>query len=328
MKSENTLSFSSPDNRTARGKEAGLTDQPGITTTFDCIPCLIRQTLGSVRLSLEDPVQQERAIREVLKSMAFMEMRSPPPILARQIHRRIREITGKEDPYREAKARFNRMALEMLPELASRVAASPDPFFLAVRLAIAGNVIDLGAKTNLGGTEARASVTGCLEEPFHGDIDQFRQAADRAVRILYLADNAGEIVFDRLLIERLGPARVTVAVRGSAVINDATMRDALEAGVADLTEVIDNGFDAPGTVLRQCSEEFRRRFCEADMIISKGQGNLETLAGIPAPIFFLFKVKCQVIASHTGLPVGTHVLAGPPDARMRPMGKSPVTACS
>ncbi|OQA21119.1 MAG: hypothetical protein BWY63_01362 [Chloroflexi bacterium ADurb.Bin360] len=117
-------------------------------------------------------------------------------------------------------------------------------------------------------------------------------AAGSACDILYLADNAGEIVLDRLLIEALGPARVTVAVRGAPVINDATM----------------DGSDAPGTVLSDCSEAFQERFRKADLVISKGQGNFETLSGAPRDVCFLFKVKCPVISSNVGLPPGTQAL--------------------
>ncbi len=138
------------------------------------------------------------------------------------------------------------------------------------------------------------------------------QAAARAGRILYLADNAGEIVFDRLLVEALAPQRVTLAVRGTPVLNDATAADARAVGLTEICEVIDNGSDAPGTVLEDCSREFRQRFSTADLIIAKGQGNFETLSEAPGNIFFLFKVKCPVIATRTGLPEEAQVLACKP----------------
>ena len=123
-----------------------------------------------------------------------------------------------------------------------------------------------------------------------------------------LADNAGEIVFDRLLIEQLPIDRVTVAVRGYPVINDATLDDAETAGLTDIVDVISNGSDAPGTLLDDCSEAFRSRFEEADLIIAKGQGNYETLAQSPRPIFFLLRVKCPVVARDLDYPVGSMVV--------------------
>lgn len=282
--------------------------EPGIMTTLGCIPCFVRQALETARLSTVDPEVHERIVRETLLVIADMDMKKVPPVISQQIHRHLRKLTGVDDPYLAAKDRFNRMALEMLPEIEARLAKAPDPFGMATRLAIAGNVIDLGAKADLKEDDARTAVAMSMEEPFHGDLDAFRRAVESAERILYLGDNAGEIVFDRLLIEQLSPRPVVFAVRGVPVINDATVHDALQAGLQNLVEVIDNGSDAPGTVLADCSEEFRRRFHDADLIVSKGQGNFETLFGETAPIFFLFKVKCPVVALHTGLPVGTHVL--------------------
>jgi len=230
-----------------------------------------------------------------------------PAVIAQQMHRRLRQLTGVDDPYRAVKARFNRMALDMLPELSARVRQAADPLGMALRLAIAGNVIDLGANGGITEEEARQAVAGAMEERFHGDVEGFRQAAEGASDILYLTDNAGEIVFDRLLIEQLPTERVTVVVRGGAILDDATMVDAEAAGLCDLIEVIDNGSDAPGTILADCSESLRRRFTTADMIIAKGQGNFETLSDETTNIYFLLKVKCPVIADHVGLPVGTHM---------------------
>jgi uncharacterized protein with ATP-grasp and redox domains len=132
----------------------------------------------------------------------------------------------------------------------------------------------------------------------------FRQAVNDAREILYIADNAGEIVFDRLLIERLPIEKVTVAVKGSPVINDVTMEDALVAGLPRIVEVIDNGSDAPGTILESCSGYFQERFEKADLVIAKGQGNYETLSDIDKNIFFILKAKCPVIARDIGCEVG------------------------
>jgi uncharacterized protein with ATP-grasp and redox domains len=277
-------------------------------THLDCIPCLVRQALEAARLITEDFSIHERILREVLEWISGMEMDLPPPLLAQRIHRRLRGITGVEDPYREAKARQNQTAERLLPHYRAEVAGAADPLDAAVRLAVAANLIDLGAKSGW----HEADVPGELERAAHaslaGDIEPLRLAAARARRILYLTDNAGEIFFDRLLIEQLPRARVTAAVRGAPVINDATRADAHAAGLDELVEVIDNGSDAPGTLLEDCSPDFQRRFAEADLILSKGQGNFETLAGKPGNFFFLFRIKCPVTAEMVGRPVGTHVM--------------------
>lgn len=276
-------------------------------TAWECVPCFARQALEAARFATDDPAVHERVLRDVLRSAAKMDLARSPPVVAQWIHRHVRQLTGVDDPYGTVKGRFNRMAMDMLPELCSRVHGAADPLAMALRLAIAGNVIDLGVNGDLMEVEARRAVTAGLDEPFHGDVDDLRQAIEPASDILYLADNAGEIVFDRMLIERLPAERVTMVVRGGPILNDATMADAEATGLCDLVNVIDNGSDAPGTVLADCSEDFRQRFAEADLVIAKGQGNFESLSDETANIYFLFKAKCPVIADHIGLPVGTHV---------------------
>jgi len=207
-------------------------------------------------------------------------------VMGQRIHRLLRKIVGMEDPYRDVKDHQNRMALALLPELKTRIEAATDPLIMALRLAIAGNVIDLGVYGNVTEFDVRESVSQALAEPFVGEQSGFRNAVAEAQRILYLADNAGEIAFDRLLIEQIAPARVTVAVRGGPVINDATMADARAVGLHEIVEVIDSGSDAPGTLLDDCSLAFKRRFAEADLILAKGQGNFETLSDEPGKSFF------------------------------------------
>jgi uncharacterized protein with ATP-grasp and redox domains len=281
-------------------------------TYLDCIPCFVRQVLEAVRALSPDADVHERIVREVLRSAAEMDFAQSPPSMGQLIHRRLREITGVADPYLNQKRRFNRMALEMLAENRARIETAPDPLETAVRLAIAGNVIDLGVKGGLTENDARGAIAKALSEPLHGDVSELRRDVSSARSILYLTDNAGEIVFDRLLIERLPLDRVTVAVRGRPIINDATVEDAAVVGLDSLVEVIDNGSDAPGTILSDCSDGFRKRFRTSDLIVAKGQGNYETLCDDGNNVVFLFKAKCPVIAAHVGLPLGSHVLTRPP----------------
>ena len=158
------------------------------------------------------------------------------------------------------------------------------------------------------GEEIQGSVQRALSDRLDGDAGQFAEAVAAAADVLYLADNAGEIVFDRLLIEQIGPGRTTVVVRGAPTINDATMADAEMTGLTGAVEVIDNGSDAPGTILEDCSPEFRDRFERADLVLSKGQGNYETLSGVAGNIFFLLQAKCPLIARHLDCPVGAMVV--------------------
>ncbi len=281
-------------------------------TFFDCIPCFVRQALDSVRLVTDDEVVHERLLREVLRAASAMDLRQSPPAMGQHIHRLIRRLTRQRDPYGEIKQRHNRLALELYPKLRALVRGSGSPLETALRLAIAGNVIDLGVNARLDESSVSEAIEGALSAPLNGDVGAFAEAVSSARRILYLADNAGEIAFDRLLIEQMPVEKVTLAVRGAPVINDATIVDAQVAGIPGLVEVIDNGSDAPGTILEDCSPEFRRRFDQADLIVAKGQGNYETLGDVPKDIFFVLKAKCPVIARHLGCHVGSLVLQRSP----------------
>lgn len=277
-------------------------------TSLDCIPCFMRQALDAARQLSADMAFHERILRDVLRWTSEMDLNQSPPALGQRIHRRLRELTGSNDPYRQAKTDQNLMALQLLPELEVMVAAAKDPLETAMRLSMAGNVIDLGVNRVVTASHVRRSVQHALSEPFAGETKDLRQVVSKAKSILYLADNAGEIVFDRLLIEQLSPARVTLAVRGAPIINDATLADARATGLDTMVAVIDNGSDAPGTILDDCSETFLQCYHKADLIIAKGQGNYETLSDAPENIFFLFQAKCPVIAAHVEQPVGTHIM--------------------
>ena len=277
-------------------------------TFFDCIPCFVRQALDSVRRATDDETVHEQVLRETLRAISEMDLRGSPPAMGHKIHRFIREHVGERDPYREMKDQSNRLALELYPALKSQVERSANPLEMALRLAIAGNIMDIAVKGDVGRIDVNEAIEHALTGPFDGDVGGFATAVSTANSILYLADNAGEIVLDRLLIEQLPLEKVTVAVRGAPVINDATVVDARVAGITELVDVIDNGSDVPGTIIDECNATFRSRFSEADLIIAKGQGNYETLSEAEKDIYFLLKVKCPVIARDIGSKVGSLVL--------------------
>jgi len=287
-------------------------------TSLDCIPCILRQSLDAARMVSTDIAVHERVIRDVLCWAGAMDLNQSPPAIAQRIHRRLREITGRNDPYQGAKDRLNSLALELIPELRAKIESASDPFVMATRLAIVGNVMDLGVNGNLTDVDVRRAINLALTEPFFEELERFHQAIMEAKSILYLMDNAGEIAFDRLLVEQISSRHVTVVVRGAPVLNDATLIDAQAVGLDKIAEVIDNGSDAPGTILSDCRPEFQRRFAKADLIIAKGQGNYETLSNEPGNLFFLFKVKCSVIADHIEQPIGTQVLTQSASTRKSP----------
>lgn len=221
----------------------------------------------------------------------------------------IRQVTGNPDPYRQRKHGSNTLVLTLYPQLKDRIRDSANPLETAVRLATAGNVIDFGIYRSIDAADVTEAIDRALIDEWDtGCLEQFAQAVNDARDILYIGDNAGEIVFDRLLTEELPHEKVTFAVKGSPVINDATMEDAEMAGLTRLMEVVENGSDAPGTILEDCSAGFRERFEQSDLIIAKGQGNYESLSEVDKDTFFMLKVKCPVIAADLDCDMGQMIL--------------------
>ena len=276
---------------------------------LDCIGCFVRQALDAARLATDDVQIHKKVVDQVLRMAADLDMSQSPPAIGQQIHRLIRSLVNSDDPYYRVKKQFNSLAFKLYPDLRKQIISSDDPFETAVRLAIAGNIIDFGVKSSLTESEVKKAISDSLSACLDPEqVQDFKNAVTEAEEILYLADNAGEIVFDHLLIEQLPIDKITVVVKGSPVINDATIEDANVVGLSRIVEVIDNGSDAPGTILETCSQGFLDRFEKADLIIAKGQGNYETLSGIDKNIFFLLKAKCPVVAEDIGCDVGEVIL--------------------
>ena len=278
---------------------------------LDCVPCFIRQALEAARGAGLDEDASRRLLERTLALAARLDWSLPPPLVGREIHRAVRELAGDPDPYLARKVRATEEALAVLPRVEERIRRSRRPFLEALRYSIAGNVIDLGAKAGPNADARAALEAACSARLDEEAAGRFEQAVRRASRILFIADNAGEIVLDRPLLERMGREKVTVAVRGGPVINDATLEDAERAGLAGRFRLLSSGSDTPGTWLPDCSEEFRRLFEEADLVVAKGQGNYETLSGAACDkVYFLLMAKCPVAAADLGVEVGCFVVAG------------------
>ena len=259
-------------------------------------------------MATSDPRVQEQIVRETLCRASRADLTQSPPLFGGSLRQWVREITGQADPYLAVKQESNRLALALLPAWRERLRTAANPRLTAVKMAIAGNVIDYGMNGDLTAETILAELESSFAGPFHGDVAEFFAAAERATEILFLADNAGELVFDRLLLELLPREKITVVVKGGPAINDALRADATAAGLDGWVAVTDTGDDSAGVELAACSPEFLRRFARADLIIAKGQANFESLDGSGQNIFFLFKVKCTVVGQHIGQAVGTSVL--------------------
>lgn len=274
--------------------------------SLDCYPCAVRHALRAVRHAGLSEEMQNEAMQRVLQKLLNLKPGATSPGIITPIHTLIREITGIEDLYQEEKVEATNEALALYPQLKEMILGSTDPFETAVRLSIAGNIIDYGA---LDGYNLEETIQRVLKQPFALDhLEELRTAIDQTEQILYLADNAGETVFDRLLIETISKP-VVYAVKDAPILNDATIVDAQAAGLDKITEVISCGARCPGTLLSQCSAEFIERFKKAELIIAKGMGNYESLSEEKSPIFFLLQVKCELVARDLAVPKGSIVIA-------------------
>lgn len=273
-----------------------------------CVPCLFEQALSAARTLGLSKQDTRRLVRRVNVAVEGLDWAQPAPLMGRAIHHAIREITGVNDPYAALKRAHTEAALALLPAARDAVDRASDPFAAAVQLAIGGNLIDLAS-----GSGREVDVDECFQQALARKVDpdavrDLKRRVAGVRDILFLADNAGEIIFDRPLLRRLGPDRVTVAVRGGPVINDATFEDAKRSGLTQRYRVITTGSDVPGIWLAECDDAFRERFAAADLVIAKGQGNFETLTEQEREVYLLFMVKCGAVVDELDTPEGTAVV--------------------
>jgi uncharacterized protein with ATP-grasp and redox domains len=250
--------------------------------------------------------KQEPAMRALLAFLSQLDFNQSLPQMGKDMHRLIRDVLKNPDPYLEIKRAFNRMMLDYYPSLKKLVEEAADPFLTALRLAIAGNIIDFGPNRpfDFKATLDRAkSMVLAIDES-----GSLKDAIPQAKTLLYLGDNAGEIVMDRILLETMNHPNAYFAVRGAPVLNDATIDDARAVGIERIARVITSGDDAPGTILETTSPDFRDRFDRADLVIAKGQGNYEGLCGIDKTIYFILMAKCDHVAAHLGVRKGDFVV--------------------
>jgi len=265
-------------------------------TYLDCIPCFYRQALQAARLAGADVDKQKIILDRVAEVINRTALNVPPPILAKEVYSTVNQVTGESDPFKKIKKASNEEAMNLYGRLVKVVKDSEDPLLTSTKLAIAGNVIDFGAS---GEFDIEMEIEGVLNKKFEiRDYYKFKEEIEKSRKILYIGDNAGEIVFDKILIEHIMDNKeIVFAVREKPAINDALVEDAKMCGLDEICEVISSGSDVPGTPLEICSNRFLKEYENSDIIISKGQGNLETLIGENGAIFFMLKVKCLVMAN-------------------------------
>lgn len=281
-------------------------------TYLECVPCFIKQSLEATKMVTNDKKIQTKVLKEILKHLSNASFDSSPPELSREVHEIIRNVTQTEDPYKKVKDQSNEMAKKLYPHLKKLVKESKDPLLMSIKLAIVGNVIDFGTSTRFNVEEM---VDNIVDKEFIDDAyPYFKNVLDKSKTVLYLADNTGEIFFDKLLLEELVDKgkEIIYVVKANPIINDAARSDAVFAGIGKYANIIegDSGqnLSAPGILLQYASEQFLENFRKADIVISKGQGNYECISDCDREVFFLLMVKCPLVAFDIGMKMGNLVL--------------------
>ena len=280
---------------------------------LDCFPCFLKQALECARLSTDDPAQQKRIINIIMRILIDLDYKETPPHIARKIYRVIKDITSNDDPYAPIRKKDNKEMLAIYDLISEIISREKDRLYAACRIAAGINIIDSGTgrrKKDHGIEDIRRILHA---DPVIDDFEYFIDDLRNSKSLLYLGDNSGEIVLDKLFISiiqnNFSDLNIYFAVRGESVINDVTIDDARDTGMHDICNVISNGDSAPGTDIMHCSQEFCDIFNNADIIISKGQGNYETLSDkTAANIYYMLVAKCHVIAEHLGVEVGSIII--------------------
>ncbi len=277
---------------------------------LDCVPCFLRQALEASRWVTKDIHIQEKIIDDALEILKDYKKYASPPELGRKIHNLVKIHTKNPDPYKEFKIRSIEIAKKYYSHLKKFLNTKTDRLYWALKISAIGNTIDAGVYSNI-------NLEECIEKELKKDfaicdVEVFEKLLKDAKSVLILGDNAGETVFDKILIEEikknLPDVEVFYAVRGEPIINDVTLEEAYASGLDECSKIISTGCTLPGIDFKECSQEFLEVFKKADIIISKGQGNYESLSEIKREnIFFLLKAKCPVIVSHIGTEVNSYL---------------------
>ena len=278
--------------------------------TLDCLPCFVRHTIEVMRSFTVESALAYEMVRDVIRQMAEVDFALTPPEFAAEVHAMIRSRLGIADPYLQIKRDANRFAARLLPELEKRLEKSTDRQRQALLYSIAGNIIDSGVSAVTPDSEVMESIEMAENErPAIDHSEMLLRELRRAEKIVILGDNAGEIYFDRLFLQELKKDNITYVVKGSPILNDALHEDAIEAGIDRFARILDTGVAIPGTVLRKCPPAVRQAIQTADVIVSKGQANFETMGECADPrVFFTLRAKCHVIAREIGVPQGSFVI--------------------
>jgi uncharacterized protein with ATP-grasp and redox domains len=278
-----------------------------LKATADCIPCIENYVLRTAKHVSEDDWLQRKVLLETMDVLRNTSYDRTPSEICHDVLKTAHRMLGVTDPYKDLKKELNKLAAPVAARAEKIIQESEDPLHASLLFAAAANTLDVGVLTHM---SPEKILDMAQNSSF--DIDNYEQLKDDiegAKSVFYILDNAGELAFDKLVIQQLLDKDVTCVVRRTPVLNDATAEDAQEISLSKLCSVIDPGADLLGLPLDLCSSEFKEAFGNADVIIAKGMANFETLENAsPKSVYFLLVAKCQVVAGMLGAKVGDMIL--------------------
>ncbi|WHH59517.1 ARMT1-like domain-containing protein [Petroclostridium sp. X23] len=274
---------------------------------MECIPCYLKQVLSAVKIGGYSEEKANEVFYQAMRIIPEMNTAASPAENSTIALLEAYKAMRMDDPFKQAKKESNDLAMKLYNRMAQLVKEADDPLLTVFKISVAGNIIDMGITPDFDINVALNEITS--KEFDHCDYDKFNECLEAAQNIMILGDNSGEIVFDKLLVEVLKSynKNVTYVVKNGPILNDATMEDAIETGMSQITEVITNGANFLGTVVHECSHEFIDRFEKSDLVIGKGQANFESLEGSKFAgdkTFFVLRAKCDLVADCAGAKLG------------------------
>lgn len=281
---------------------------------LDCVPCFLEQALQAARFVTDDEIKQEKAVRTTLQTLQECNYRKTPPEISHAVHFTLMDVLDADDPYEKVKKNNNATVLHMYDQLVKDVTTSDEPVDTVIRLAIAGNIMDYGARLNFELSETIETVKKTVFAI--DDTDKLKENLKNCETVTYLTDNAGEIVFDRLFMETVNEVYGTkewhVYVKGRPILNDATIKDAQQAGLTGMDTIVIHELPMEKEYDSRADPVYLKEFNHNDVVISKGQGNYEALSSIAGPKFyFMLMVKCPIVADDVGADIGDIIVMNP-----------------
>lgn len=281
-----------------------------MTIQPECIGCIAGQSRRVCEAIAANDALTKTIIGYVDAELSRADFTLSPPIVATPLYEQMAHFAQTEDLYARQKQEATEKALLYLPQMDETIENAEDPFMAILKTAVVGNVIDLAAEVSF---DLHDAITSVYKTPFaYDDSAKLNDALHKAETLLYIGDNTGEHLFDKLAIEHLSKLfpnlHITYMVRGNAIINDVTMKEALEANMDDVCTLVDSGVPTPGFVYDLATKEAQNCFDSADLIVAKGMGNYECMTPQKRRnICFLLKVKCSVVAASLNQEIGSIV---------------------